>query len=320
MHTLINSPLRIGSLNLPHRLIQGPLAGYSCAPFRVLFQHFTPPAYCVSEMCSAQDVLFKHTMNSRYLYRDPQEKILAYQLSGNDPALLAQAAIRLEHHGADLIDLNCGCPKTKIRKKGAGSALLNHPEHLARIVQAMRSVLSIPLTVKIRIQDEKKDIELAQQIEEAGADALIVHGRTWHEDYDTPCHLQPIAEIKKAIRIPVIANGDIHHHNSLYEMIQHTQCDGYMISRAGTGRPWLFKTLLEHTQTEMTSREKVNLFMAHLEGLSILENEYQAILQSKSLVRYYFKNELIDNQLQEYYRLQTLNDIKLFLNHTLTAQ
>jgi tRNA-dihydrouridine synthase len=120
MHSFINSPLLIGSLTIPHRLIQGPLAGYSCAPFRAIFNQFTPPAYCVSEMCSANDVIHKHQANSRYLYRAPEERILAYQISGTDPQIMAQAAGHLQSIGADLIDLNCGCPKNKIRKKGAG--------------------------------------------------------------------------------------------------------------------------------------------------------------------------------------------------------
>ena len=107
MHTFINSPLQIGTLTLPNRLIQGPLAGYSCAPFRSLFYQFTPPAYCVSEMSSAQDVIHKHTPHSRYLYRALLEKILAYQLSGNNEYTLAQAALRLQTLGADLIDINC---------------------------------------------------------------------------------------------------------------------------------------------------------------------------------------------------------------------
>lgn len=184
MHTFINSSWQIGSLTLPHRLIQGPLAGYSCAPFRVLFNQFIPPAYCVSEMISARDVLHKHSSQSRYLYRDPQEKLLAYQISGTEKEILADAALILQEHGANLIDINCGCPKTKIRKKGAGSALLESPEKLITIIQHLRKTIRIPLTVKIRLLGDERDLHLAQQIMDAGADALIVHGRRWLDDYD----------------------------------------------------------------------------------------------------------------------------------------
>src|SRR5690349_17736228 len=113
MQAFLNSPFTIGSLQLPNRLIQGPLAGFSCAPFRRLFTLFLPPAYCVSEMLSAQDVIHKHTLESRYLYRAPDEGRLCYQISGTNPELMAMAAAKLEQAGADLIDINCGCPKTK---------------------------------------------------------------------------------------------------------------------------------------------------------------------------------------------------------------
>ncbi|KTD49268.1 tRNA dihydrouridine synthase [Legionella quateirensis] len=313
MHTIINSPLHIGSLELPHRLIQGPLAGYSCAPFRELFYRYTPPAYCVSEMSSAIDVLNKHAKNSRYIYRSPKEKILAYQISGNDPDVLAQAAIKLQAYGADLIDINCGCPKTKIRKKGAGSALLENPETLIKIIQKVRASISIPLTIKIRIQGNETDVLLAQQIERAGADALIVHGRRWIDDYDIQCNVHQIAQIKQNINIPVIANGDINSLSSLHHALQISGCDGFMIARAGSGRPWLYQELLEQRDLNINASEKIHIFMAHLEGLKTLEDAYKSILQSKSLVRYYFKHQLDKPQLNQFYQLNSLPEINEFL-------
>lgn len=316
MHTFINSPLQIGSLTLPHRLIQGPLAGFSCAPFRELFNQFTPPAYCVSEMSSAIDVLTKHEPKSRYLYRSPNEKILAYQISGNDMDVLAQAAAYLQYSGADLIDINCGCPKAKIRKKGAGSALLDDPNKLIHIIKKVRDVLSIPLTIKIRIQGNNNDLILAKQIEDAGADALIVHGRRWIDEYDVACDLNQIAHIKKSINIPVIANGDIHSLNSLKTAMERSACDAFMIARAGSGRPWLYQELLKQSPLTITRPEKIKLFMMHLEGLAALEDEFKAVLQSKTLVRYYFKNELNEHLLREFYSLNTLLDINHFLQPT----
>ncbi|WP_298622241.1 tRNA-dihydrouridine synthase [uncultured Legionella sp.] len=313
MHTIINSPLYIGPLKLPHRLIQGPLAGYSCAPFRELFYKYTPPAYCVTEMSSAIDILNKHSAQSRYIYRSPKEQLLAYQISGTDPLIMAQAAKRLETHGADLIDINCGCPKTKIRKKGAGSALLEEPEQLIAIISTIRESISIPLTVKIRIQDNEQDIYLAQQIEHAGANALIVHGRRWIDDYDIQCNLKQIAKIKKNIHIPVIANGDINSIATLNNAMRLSGCDGFMIARAGSGRPWLYQELLEQRMVEISDEEKKALFMAHLEGLSALENEHKAILQSKSLLRYYFRSRLMEHQLKQFYNLKSLKEIKDFL-------
>jgi tRNA-dihydrouridine synthase B len=316
MHTIINSPLQIGSLKLPHRLIQGPLAGYSCAPFRELFYQFTAPAYCVTEMSSALDIIHKHSASSRYIYRSPLERVLAYQISGSDPFILAEAAFLLQKQGADLIDINCGCPKTKIRKKGAGSALLENPTHLSAIIKQVRHAITIPLTIKIRIQNNDEDIRLAHQIEEAGADALIVHGRHWQDDYDVPSNAQQIARIKNNISIPVIANGDIKDKNTLHKTMDVTGCDGFMIGRGGSGRPWLYQELLADEEIAVSMAQKINLFMDHLKGLEQLENEFKAILQSKSLVRYYFRSHLDGLQLQHFYKLNSLNDIYQFLKLT----
>jgi tRNA-dihydrouridine synthase B len=314
MHAFINSSLKIGSLTLPHRLIQGPLAGYSCAPFRVLFNQYRAPAYCVTEMSSALDILSKHSVTSRYLYRAPQEQILAYQIAGNDPKILAQAAQQLQHYGADIIDINCGCPKPKIRKKGAGSALLDTPEHLVQIVQEVRSAITIPLTIKIRIQGNEKDFMLAQKIAAAGADALIVHGRRWIDDYDVVADMQYIAKMKQEIAIPVIANGDIHDVTSLQKAVDLSVCDAFMIARAGSGNPWLYQELLEQQPIAVPMAEKIDLFMTHLYSLAVLEDEYKAVLQSKSLVRYYFRQCFDAAQLNHFYQLASLKQVNHFFN------
>lgn len=308
---MFNTPLSIGSFQLKHRLIQGPLAGFSCAPFRQLFSQFTPPAYCVSEMLSAYDVVHKHPLNSRYLYRSPDEKYLCYQISGTDPTIMADAAIKLESHGADLIDINCGCPKTKIRKKGAGSALLEDSDRLIAIIQSIRTTIQCPLTVKIRLQGNSNDIELARKIADVGVDALIVHGRRWNEDYDRPNDLQQIAHIKRAIDIPVIANGDISNASTLNNALEKTGCDAFMISRAGTGKPWLFQELLSEQSFTIQNDELISIFMMHLEGLATLENEHKAVLQSKSLVRYYFRHLVDPIFFQSFYTLSSLKAIEV---------
>lgn len=313
MHTFLNSPLQIGSLTLPHRLIQGPLAGYSCAPFRTLFNQYRAPAYCVSEMSSAADILHKHTVNSRYIYRAAQEQILAYQISGTKPHVLAQAAQQLQIQGADLIDINCGCPKPKIRKKGAGSALLERPEQLISLVHAVRAAITIPLTIKIRIQGNDNDLLLAQKIAAAGADALIVHGRRWFDDYDVAANWQQIAQIKNVLTIPVIANGDITDGTSLQQAVAHSGCDAYMISRAGSGRPWLYQELLGQGLVTVSLAEKINLFLTHVHGLATLEDEYKAVLQSKSLVRYYFGSLFDAAALTHFYQLTSLIAIEHFI-------
>lgn len=317
MDTFINSPWQIGTLKLPHRLIQGPLAGFSCAPFRVLFNQFSAPAYCVTEMISAKEVLVKPNSKSRYTYRHPKERILSYQISGNEQQTLANAALLLQSQGADLIDLNCGCPKSKIRKKGAGSALLEDPGKLIELVKAIRLAISIPFTVKIRIQGNEKDISLAQALAEAGADALIVHGRRWCDDYDKACDLKQIAFIKTAVSIPVIANGDIHSYSDLERTYNETGCDGFMIARSGSGKPWIYQELLNNSNLNISKERKFGLFLEHLKGLMVLENEYKAVLQSKTLIRYYFRQELSEDARLSFYGLNSITAITQFLSTAL---
>lgn len=315
LQSFLNEPFSIGSLQLSNRLIQGPLAGFSCAPFRQLFYEFIPPAYCVSEMISAYDVLYKHQANSRYLYRAPEEKRLCYQLAGHDATIIAQAAKRLQEMGADLIDLNCGCPKTKIRKKGAGSALLENPQHLCSIVSAVREAIDSPLTVKLRIGENfDADKALAVGIESAGANALIIHGRRWTDDYDTLSNFERIGQIKQSVNIPVIANGDISDASTLAAAFSISGCDAYMISRAGSGKPWLYQQLLEGRDRPVSYPDRVNYFMRHLRGLMHLENELQAVLQSKTLVRYYFKTIINTEQLQFFYGLTSLAAIEKYIH------
>lgn len=289
MNNTLNQSFHIGNLQLSHRLIQGPLAGYSCAPMREMFSHFKNPAYAVSEMLSAIDVLNKHELHSRYLYRSPFEGKLCYQLSGNDPIVMSEAASRLQAIGADLIDINCGCPMPKIRKKGAGSALLETPKQLFQLVEKMKGAIQIPLTVKIRIQDFAKDIYLAQGIAASGADALIVHGRRHLDDYEVPCQYQAIRQIKSSIAIPVIANGDMACVESLARASSVTEADAFMIARAGCGKPWIFEDLLAGQMRPQSYFMQVDLFKQHILALAELEGEYRACLQGRSLIRYYLR-------------------------------
>lgn len=315
MHEFLNSPFKIGNLTLANRLIQGPLAGYTAAPLRKLVYQFLAPAYCVSEMISAKDVLTKHLNSSRYLYRAPEEKLLCYQIAGDEPFIMAEAAKKLVGMGADLIDINCGCPKTKIRKKGAGSALLDKPDTLINIVSTVRMAISIPLTVKVRIQaDEKSDLNLARLLENEGIDALIIHGRHWQDDYDRPVNLARIAAIKASIKIPVIANGDILDKPNLMKTMENTAADAYMIGRAATGKPWLFQQLLSKKIITISSLKRKKIFLEHLEGLAKLENEFQALLQSRSLFRYYFGKTIDKLYLNQFYQLKNLDEVHHFLN------
>lgn len=320
----IASPFYIGQLKLSHRLIQGPLAGTSASPFRRLFYQFLPPAYAVSEMISAHDILVKHQLSSRYIHRAPEENILCYQIAGSDPDIMAKAAQRLQLLGADLIDINCGCPKAKIRKKGAGSALMDDPEHLVTIAQRVRDIIQIPLTIKLRLYGTPQDLMLAQRLENIGVDALIIHGRRWTDDYTKPCDYKQIGLIKQHCHIPIIANGDISDVASLTQAITESRADAYMISRAGCGRPWLYKELINqiknNTNLNLNSEGSKaydiaiakELFFQHLNYLTELESEYLAVMQSRSFFRYYFKNFLSVERLQAFNYVSNIAQINSF--------
>jgi tRNA-dihydrouridine synthase B len=309
-------PVKIGRLKLQHGLIQGPLAGISCAPFRALFSLFKPPAYCVTEMISAKDLISRKNIDGRYVYRNSTETKLCYQLSGNSPNELATACDIVENLGADLIDLNCGCPKSKIRRKGCGSNHLENADRLGEIVAKMRATTSLPLTVKIRTAgsyDDDHYLAAVKAIEQAGADALIVHGRHWQEDYEIATNYQQIAELKKLLSIPVIANGDVCCKKSLRNCLQQTGADGVMIARGGIGRPWIYQALLEGVG-EPGYPEDIQVFMTHIRQLSALEkNEFTALLQARRLIKFYFKGFLSTKTQKKLFGASSINELETML-------
>lgn len=290
-------PLMIGKLNFPINLIQGPLAGVSCAPFRLLTHRYSKPAFICTEMISAKTLLQPiNNANKRYIYKDPDEGMVCYQLSATQPEELTIAVQRVTDYGADLIDLNCGCPVKKIRSKGAGSSHLSQTNKLFKLIRAMKENTHLPVSIKIRV-DAKKDQnnrELAKIINESGVDFVVVHGRHWTEGYTTTCHYDEIAYFVNECNVPVIGNGDIANLASLNTMLA-TGCAGAMISRAGVGRPWLISKLKAEIAGKAfllpNYNEVVTIFMEHVQRLaSLLGNESLAVLQMRKLAKYYFRD------------------------------
>lgn len=276
-------------------IIQGPLAGVSCAPFRVLTWRYSEPLYCCTEMISCKTLIHQPLYaQQRFIRKDPREKKLCYQLSANDPAELALATKIVTDYGADLIDLNCGCPKTKIRKKGSGSALLKNPSDLFKLIQAMKQNTSVPVSVKIRVDgrsQEKNNPILAKMLNESGVDRVIVHGRHWSEQYDLPCYYPDIQFFVNELTMPVIGNGDIACLDSLKRMIA-TGCKAVMIGRAGVGQPWLIAQLQADLNGQgyktPPNNEIADIFTEHIEGLiELLGQETIAILQARKFAKYY---------------------------------
>lgn len=289
-------------LKFPRKIIQAPLAGYSCAPFRKLAYQWGRPDFCYTEMLSAQHIYSGAQQRKRYMYKDPQEGLLCVQLAGDEPEALSFAAKAVVGWGADLIDLNCGCPQPKIRKKFYGSKLLSDSKRIEKLIMALKSSVEIPVLIKIRVDANTQDrfnIDVAKAIQDAGADAVAVHGRHWTHDYDVPVNYQEIALIKHHVTIPVIGNGDISDVESARKMLNETNCDAIMIARASVGQPWIFEKiyqeLLGNTYSEPDLKTIGEIFLQHVKGLMALEGEKIALLQSRKLGKYYSRHRFDQN-------------------------
>jgi tRNA-dihydrouridine synthase B len=288
-------PLTLGNKTFPLNIIQGPLAGVSCAPFRLLTWRYSQPAFSCTEMISSKTIIYQPALaQQRYIKKDPQEGPVCFQLSGSDPIEIAEATKRVSDYGADLIDLNCGCPVNKIRSKGAGSSLLMNSNKLYQLITAMKQNTNVPVSIKIRVEggsNDKFNMEIAKVVSEAGADFLVVHGRHWTEHYETPCNHEQIKFFVDNLKIPVIGNGDIACLTSLKQMFD-TGCAGVMIGRAGVGQPWLINKLVAQMRNEQfvlpTLDEMGAVFMEHVLMLvELLGSEKLAILQARKFAKYY---------------------------------
>lgn len=309
--------IRIGKLTLASNLVQGPLAGYSTAPFRVLTTRLSQPGFCATEMISAKDLVHRPKPSARYIYRSPEERVLSYQLSGNDPDELGRACVIVSKLGADLIDLNAGCPVNKIRSKACGSALLETPDRIYELIRAMKNHTDAQVTLKMRVAGpaaDPQDLAVADAAEQAGADLLTVHGRHWTEKYDQPCRIDSIAAIKQQVSIPVFANGDVKDAQSLKHLLQQTQCDGVMIARSSVGRPWLFAAIRAQLNglpfTPPSTEEIGALFWEHIQGLIALDGETQALLNARKFAKYYAQDlPTVTEFVAQFQSLQRLSDL-----------
>jgi len=298
-------------------LVQAPLAGYSCAPMRKLAWQWGQPDFCCTEMLSAKHIVSDAPQKERYRYKDSEEGPLCIQLSGSNPDILAKATEQVLQWGADLIDLNCGCPMPKIRGKHEGSKLLADSTRLAKLIKAIKSVSSVPVLIKIRVDGDSDDdyhLSAAIAAQDAGIDAISVHGRHWTERYDTPARYEEIAEIKAKLHIPVIGNGDVCDAHSAKKLLSETQCDAIMIARASLGQPWLFAQIAHELQgkpyTPPGLKEIGLLFLEHIRGLIKLEGEKVALLQSRKLAKYYIRHHLPSDTIEPLQNVTTYSELE----------
>ncbi|NLN50932.1 MAG: tRNA dihydrouridine synthase DusB [Acholeplasmataceae bacterium] len=288
----------IKDLKIENKVVLAPMAGVSNAVFREIARS-CGAGLCFAEMVSDKGLLHKNRKTQNLLASSPNEHPYAQQIFGNDIVSLVKAAKYVnDYTDCDIIDLNMGCPVPKVSiKSQAGAALLKNVDKIFEIVKAIKQVITKPLTVKIRSGWDNSSInavEVAKKVEHAGADAITIHGRTRSQLYSGKVDLEIIKQVKEAIKIPVIGNGDIKDGKSAKEMLNYTGVDAVMIGRAALGNPWIFKEINEYLKTEKnipkpTFLEIKEMMIKHYKRLIELKGEQLATLEFRSQGVWYLK-------------------------------
>ena len=286
--------LQIGNVTLENNLILAPMAGVSDLPFRLLCREQGAGLVCM-EMVSAKAILYKNRNTEELLTIDPKEHPVSLQLFGSDPDIISEIAKQIEERPFDILDLNMGCPVPKVVNNGDGSALMKNPRLAGEIIEKTARASKKPLTVKIRkgFDDAHVNaVELAHIAQESGAAAVAVHGRTREQYYAGHADWDIIRQVKEAVSIPVIGNGDIRTPEDVAAMAEQTGCDGYMIARGAEGNPWIFRQILHYFETgEHLSRpdfsEVTEMLLRHAKMQIDCKGDYTGIREIRKHAAWY---------------------------------
>jgi len=286
--------MKIGPYSIDHPVALAPMAGVTDLPFRTLCRRMGA-GYAPSEMVSADTSLWHTDKSRRRMDHSGEPSPRIVQIAGGDPAMIARAARLNVERGAEIIDINLGCPAKKVCRKAAGSALLRDLQLVRAILEAAVDAVTVPITLKTRTgwsEQQRNGPDVAVMAEQAGIQAIAVHGRTRACQYRGQAEYDTIREIKRNVRIPVIANGDIDSPERARQVLQYTGADGLMIGRAAQGRPWIFREVTQYLSTgnllpPPSAAEVRDIMLDHLETLYRFYGEFTGVRVARKHLGWY---------------------------------